>query len=223
MAGSDPGFKHLPTPVAVCSLYLWALLFCSLMYGLSQVILPRQIAIYALDFFKTMAFCTYPFGHALMRKSYGPFGFYVGNVTINIITANIIKKGAASPIGNVSNYLSKTVSFPQVCVRLLAQIAAGFAAIRLGWFIFHLDLHPQFTEALMSIDCNTDLKVSVLFGFLFETLGVLCDTWLANQSLSSVGLLDQFIKFSNGALLVNLGEFLFYNNQCSRKNCHKDT
>ncbi|KAL5006491.1 hypothetical protein ScPMuIL_015297 [Solemya velum] len=209
MSGTEPflpsGYQHLPTPLAVCSLYLWALLFCTSMHFLSQVVLPRSIVIYALDFFKTMAFCTYPFGHALMRKSYGPIGFYVGNVSINIVTANIMKKGAASPIGNFDNYLSKTVSLPVVCIRLLAQIAAGFAAFRLGLFLFHLDLHPLFTEKLMSIDCDTDLKVSVLFGFLFETVGVLYDCWLASQNLSRVGLLEQFIKFSNSAMLVNLG------------------
>ena len=65
--------------------------------------------------------------------------------------------------------------------------------------------HPQ---RYYEVSCGSDLQVTFLIGFAIELGACLVDTWLNMQTISSMSLLDELIKYTNAAAMIALGEDL---------------
>ncbi|KAK3108831.1 hypothetical protein FSP39_016836 [Pinctada imbricata] len=209
--GSDPPYSHVTSPItAIFLIYFSAMMACYILYKLSEVLVPGFIKIYALDFFKTMAFITYGFGHGFVRKYYGNFGYFLCVVPVNTITVLLFTHGEGNVLGNWKAFLKGQRSFLQVLPRIFVQILSAAGAWRLGLFIYNLDFfwHLPETAATLATDCKSFLNIPFYLGFLLEMTGVTYDHWVGSQPMSSHRPLDIFLKFINTASVVCFGSHL---------------
>lgn len=202
--GDEPPVQHFHPILATITLYLLAMSLCYVMYRLS-FFLPAPIRSYAVDFFTTLAFCSYPLGHVMIRQSYGGTGYMLVFVPLIVVTLYLFSQGSGSPLDLWMNFLKKSTSLVSLLTHVPIQILAGVTAFRLRSYIYVLDFHSTFATDLENPLCNTDLKTSLLVGFLVETIGVIFVEWLGLQTLSKVNVIDLIIKVANCAAFVNLG------------------
>ncbi|XP_060066021.1 aquaporin-11-like [Ylistrum balloti] len=202
--GDTPDFLHFHPILATVSIYLLIMVFCYLMYQLSSL-LPSPLRSYAFDFFTTMAFCAYPFGHIVIRQAYGGVGYMSAIVPLVIISVNVFSKGTGSPLGYWMGFLQGTTSLWTMITHIPVQILAGMASFILGRYIYMLDFHESFASALTDERCYSDMKTTLAAGFSVEMLGVTFDGWLKQQTLIKVKFIDLLLKVINCSILVNLG------------------
>lgn len=96
--GFDPPMTHFSSVTSAVLIYLLALLFCYVLYQLSKIFLPGFIQEYVLDFFKTLAFCTYCFGHGVVRNAHGHLGYILCMVPLNTASVLIFNLGDGTPL-----------------------------------------------------------------------------------------------------------------------------
>lgn len=208
--GFDPPVTHFSSVTSAILVYLLALLFCYVFYQLSRILLPRFLQEYVLDFFKTMAFCTYCFGHGVIRNAHGHLAYIVCVVPLNTASVFIFNLGDGNPLIVWLKYLQKQIPAWKFLAKVTAQIMAGLCSWELGHLIFRLDFHPSFVEIVKSqANCSTDLNVATVTGFVLETVAVTYDIWVDQQTLSRYLLLDLALKILNCAIIVCLGKSTF--------------
>lgn len=210
--GFDPPVSHFSSVTSAILFYLLALLFCYVFYQLSRIFLPRFLQEYVLDFFKTMAFCTYCFGHAVIRNAHGHLAYILCVVPLNTASIFIFNLGDGTPLLVWLKYLQKKIPAWKFLAKVTAQVAAGLCSWELGHLIYRLDFHPSFAQRIQERgNCATDLNIATVFGFVLETTAVAYDFWLDQQTLSRYLPLDLALKILNCALIVCLGkaEILF--------------
>lgn len=204
--GFDPPVTHFSSVTSAILVYLLALLFCYVFYQLSRILLPRFLQEYVLDFFKTMAFCTYCFGHGVIRNAHGHLAYILCVVPLNTASVFIFNLGDGTPLMVWLKYLQKQIPAWKFLAKVTAQIMAGLCSWELGHLIFRLDFHPSFVEKVESqANCSTDLNVATVTGFVLETVAVTYDFWLDQQTLSRYMPLDLALKILNCAIIVCLG------------------
>lgn len=208
LTGLEPPVHYFPPAVAAIALFITIFFICFVMHGLSDIFSPEPIRIYALDFFKTMAFCTYPFGIIILRKYHGNIGYAICVIPLNTATALLLGAGEGSPIGNWLNLVKGDQSLIKCISRIFVQMAGGSAGFRLGKFLMTFDLHPDFEENLSQTTCTTALNVSVTLGLLIELIGTSWDTWFHSQNISNNMVLDKFLKFCSTSLTFCLGNLV---------------
>lgn len=206
--GSEAPIKHFPPIPSAIITYCLVNIFCYFMYRLSSIFLPSFLKIYAQDFFKTLVFCTYSFGHGLMRDYHGNLGYFIVVVPLNTITVLMFTSGEGNPLGNWTNYLKGVIPLWKFITRIIVQIAAGLSAYRLGRTIYKLDYHWSFAHQLTETECTSALTVPVYAGFLIELSGTMYDAWVGYQQLLRFKPLEIFLKFMNMAAVVCMGVYL---------------
>ncbi|XP_033762082.1 aquaporin-11-like [Pecten maximus] len=204
MGDVTPDFLHFHPILASISIYILIMMVCYLLYQLSGL-LPSPLRSYAFDFFTTMAFCAYPFGHAIIRQAYGGAGYMAAMVPLVFISIHVFSQGKGSPLGYWMGYLQGTTSLWTMLTHILVQILAGIASFSLGRYLYMLDFHESFATVLSTERCFTDMKTTLATGFLVEMLGVTFDGWLGQQTLFRVSFIDSLLKIINCSILVNLG------------------
>ena len=83
---------------------------------------------------------------------------------------------------------------------------AGLASYRLARLIWSLDLIEDHHERFYEVECSSDLQVALLTGLVIEMAATLSDTWLGLQTVSSMSVLDEFVKYLNAALMIVFGQ-----------------
>lgn len=101
------------------------------------------------------------------------------------------------------------IPLTQACIKIFIQSLAGLASYRLARLIWSLDLIEDHHERYYEVDCESDLKVALLTGLALELGASLSDTWLGLQTVSSMNLLDEFIKYFNAAMMIVFGKPVF--------------
>lgn len=204
--GFDPPMTHFSSVTSAVLIYLLVLLLCYVLYQLSKTFLPGFIQEYVLDFFKTLAFCTYCFGHGVVRNAHGHLGYILCMVPLNTASVLIFNLGDGTPLTVWAKYLRGHIPTWKFVIKVSAQIVAGFCAWELGHFILGLDFHPSFADKLgQKANCNSDLRIAAIAGFFLEGTGVAYDFWMNQQTLSKNRALDIALKFTNTALVVCIG------------------
>lgn len=205
VTGLEPPVQYFPAVVSSIALFMIIFLICFILHRLSEIFLPESIRIYALDFFKTLAFCAYPFGIIILRKHHGNLGYALCAVPLNTATSLILESGEGSPVGNWLSLVKGRQSISKCVLRIAVQMAAGSAGFRLGKLLMNVDFHPDFEDNLKQIDCISALHVSVVLGIIIELLGTAWDTWFHSQIISKNIIVDKFLKFCNTSLTFCLG------------------
>ncbi|XP_061185856.1 uncharacterized protein LOC133193960 [Saccostrea echinata] len=204
--GFEPPVTHFSAAVSAIIIYLLALLFCYVSYQLARALMPRIVQEYVLDFFKTLAFCTYCFGHGVIRNAHGHLGYVLCVVPLNTASVLIFNIGDGTPLTVWSKYLRGQIPKWKFFAKVSAQILAGFFAWELGHYILSLDFHSSFSEKItQKSNCNSDLRIAAIAGFALEGIGVAYDFWMNQQTLSKYKPLDIALKFTNTALIVCIG------------------
>ncbi|XP_062613075.1 uncharacterized protein LOC134274846 [Saccostrea cucullata] len=204
--GFEPPVTHFSAAISAIIIYLLALLFCYVSYQLAKALMPGIVQEYVLDFFKTLAFCTYCFGHGVIRNAHGHLGYVLCVVPLNTASVLIFNIGDGTPLTVWSKYLRGLIPKWKFILKVSAQILAGFFAWELGHYILSLDFHSTFSEKLIQkSNCSSDLRIAALGGFALEGIGVAYDFWMNQQTLSKYRPLDIALKFTNTALVVCIG------------------
>lgn len=202
--GDAPEFLHFHPILASICIYMLIMIFCYVLYQLS-CLLPSFLQSYAFDFFTTTAFCSYPFGHAIMRQTYGGVGYMCAMVPLVFVSIQIFSKGKGSPLGYWMGFLQGTTSLWTMLTHIPVQILGGIASFSLGRYIYMLDFHESFASVVVSERCYTDMKATLATGFLLEMIGVTFDGWLGKQTLIKIPHVDLLLKLINVSIMVNLG------------------
>lgn len=212
VVGFEPPVTHFSAATSAIFIYLLALLFCYVLYRLSRIFLPEFLQDYVIDFFKTLAFCTYCFGHGVVRNAHGHLGYVLCVVPLNTASVLLFNLGDGTPLSAWSKYLRGLLPTGKFLLKVSAQIMAGFCAWELGHFILGLDFHPSFAEKInQKAHCNSDLRIAALAGFFLEGTGVAYDFWMNQQTLSTYRPLDIALKFTNTAMIVCFGKIYILN------------
>ena len=215
--GLEPGTEILSPLPAALFLYFWVFFAGFILHSITKLVVPHPLKEYVLDFIKTMTFCTYPFGHGIMRKFFGEPGYMLAMTPVVTATALLLREGAGNPIGVWTDYLNKIIPLWKCLVKNALQIAAGLSAYHLGMLIISVEFSPVYVAMLKEYYnqfCLSDLNVPVYLGFLIEFVAVIYDTWFSEQILLKIPILDLLIKVINGGLLVVAG---IYHSQCHKK------
>ncbi|XP_060606087.1 aquaporin-11-like [Ruditapes philippinarum] len=211
VTGWDPGKEFLPALPAAIFIYMSAYIIGLLLHTFTRMVVPSSVRIYVLDFVKTMTFCTFPFGHGIMRKNYGESGYMSAMVPTMFLSLMTLRGGDGNPISVWLQYYRRIIPLWKCILKTLIQIAAGFAAYRLGIYILGLELHPMYVARVKEYYdefCSTDLHVPVYVGFLIEFCAVIYDCWFVNQTFTRNLYFDTVIKVVNSGLLVVSGVHL---------------
>lgn len=196
---------YLPAAVSSIVFCLLTMILCVFMHKLSNTLLPSSIKLYALDYFKCLAFCTYPIGYGLTRTYHGHIGFIVIMVPINVASLLIMTQGSVTPVDNFLDFIKGKQPLLKSVLRTIVQIIGAVSAFYLAQQIMMLEFHGDFA-GIVSKACTTDLKIPVAVGFLLEMMGTWWDCWWWSQKRSKYPHLDLVILTTNTALIVSLGE-----------------
>ncbi|XP_041367850.1 aquaporin-11-like [Gigantopelta aegis] len=196
---------ELPPLAASLLLYVIAFSVCFFLYTVTKLVTPKTLQPYMADFFKTLVICTYPYGHGLIRETYGHVGYCLAAVPLVVFTLNVFSKGLSSPLAIFLEFLDKKHTSLDMVIHIAVQIVAGFASFRLVRFVWYLEMHSSHVLKLNEIDCVTDLTVPVTVGFLIEMAGVGIDTLISCMTLFRNELVDLTVKVFIGAILVCCG------------------
>lgn len=189
--------------------YSASFVFGWISYNIVEKILPQTFHQLGFDCIKTLTICAYPFGHVLMWKFYGGTGFLGGMVPIMVFTILALPKGDGTPVAVWVNYFRGVLSLWTCLLKTIVMIFAAFAAYKLGIFLYQSKVHEHFTTKLKDNEagvCPSALKVSLLQGFLIETLGLVYDAWFSTLKLSGNKVIDTLLKVTNTGIVVVAGE-----------------
>ncbi|CAL1528461.1 unnamed protein product [Lymnaea stagnalis] len=195
--------------------YVASLLFFSInmvtgiiLRALSSAFLPTSLRGFVMDFISTMEACSYFFENNFVLKYYGSLWFAIAIVCQCFVCARTFGDTSENPVKALHQLVAKEINVQTALLKILVQSLAGLASYRLAQLIWSLDLIADHHERYYETACESDLHVTLLIGFLIELCACLSDTWLGMQTVSSVPLLDELIKYINGATMIALGELL---------------
>ena len=203
--GTDPPFRHFSPYAAALLVYATLLLSTYALYLLASL-LPKVIRPYLQTFVKTMAFCSFSFGHKIIWKYYGGWGYMLTMIPILTLGVHIFSEGYGSPLGNWACYLRGESSTTKFLLMTIIQVLGGIAAFKLGKYVYLLDFDPLLSEDLQQTFCKSDLKVPAYVGVFLEFLGSGYDAWFWMQSISKNSILDSIVKFFNMGIVVIFGK-----------------
>lgn len=172
---------------------------------ISSAILPQSIRGLVCDFLATMEACAYFFENNFVLKHYGSAWFAVAIMIQLYVTSRTFGGASENPVKALDGLLSGRRGVVGTVVQIFVQTMAGIASYRFAKLIWSLDLISDHHERYFEMTCASDLNVTFLMGFLIELSACLSDTWLGMQTVSSVSVLDEFIKYANGTLMIVLG------------------
>ena len=206
--GLEPGMDILSPLPAALFLYFWVLFTGFILHTFTKMVVPHPLKGYLLDFIKTMTFCTYPFGHGIMRKFFGEPGYMLAMTPVVTVTALLLREGAGNPLDVWISYLNKIIPLWKCLLKNSLQILAGFSAYHLGMLVISVEFSPEYVVILKQYYnqfCLSDLNVPIYLGLLIEFAAVVYDTWFSVQRLFKIPILDLLVKVINGGLLVVSG------------------
>lgn len=199
-------FPYLPAAVSATLFCLLAMCLCLLLHRLAANLFPAGVRVYFLDYIKSVAFCTYPFGFGLTRKYHGHIGYFFIMIPVNVISLLIMPEGSVSPVDQFLLLVLGRQNPLKSVFRMLVQVAGGISAFHLAKLIMTLEFHVDY-EQMVSEACTSDLKISIMVGFGLEMIGTLCEQWAYTQQWSRNQQLDLGIKSFVTAALVSSGMY----------------
>ena len=117
------------------------------------------------DFVKTTTICIFPFGHAILWRFFGGFGFLFGLVPLMVVFSRTFPKGEANPV-NVWMKCIKGVIPPWQCLlKTLVQTFSGLVAYEIAMILYSTEMHVHFSEKILANSagrCNATLHVPML-------------------------------------------------------------
>ncbi|XP_059148945.1 aquaporin-11-like [Physella acuta] len=203
--GHDPEIDFVEPYVASLIFFAINMMAGILLRALSSVFLPPSIRGYALDFITTMEACAYFFENNFVLKYYGSLWFAIAIIIQCFICARTVGDSSENPVKALHQLVAKEISVQTACLKVLVQMVAGLASYRLAQLIWSLDLISDHHERYYETSCESDLHVTLLMGFLLELGASLSDTWFGMQTVSATPLLDELLKYINGATMITLG------------------
>lgn len=200
--------QYLPTALSAVLFCLLAMCLCFLMHRLTGSFLPISIKIYGLDYFKSVAFCTYPIGYGLTRVYHGHIGYGLIMIPINVFSLIIMPDGSISPVEQFLLFVQNKQTFFKTVLRILIQVTGAISAFYLAQQIMMLEFHADYKQ-IVSKACVSDLKISALTGFGLEMLGTFIEGWSYRQQWSRNIHLDMIVKSLTTVIIVSLGKYTF--------------
>ncbi|XP_076460942.1 aquaporin-11-like [Babylonia areolata] len=204
--GMEPHAPYVPPYVA-------SLLFFSInaMTGLTlraftKVILPPgRLQSHLLDFLCTVEACAYFFENNFVVKHYGYVWLAVAIIAQLYVCCRTFGDGIDNPVKAFHAYLVGQMPLMEALEKIVVTALAGLASYRLARLIWSLDLIEDHHERYYEVNCGSDLQVALVTGLVIEMAATLSDTWMGLQTLSSMTVFDEFLKYLNAALMIVFG------------------
>ncbi|XP_025096423.1 aquaporin-11-like [Pomacea canaliculata] len=203
--GREPDTDYVPPYVASLIFFFINMATGVVQRALTRLLVPVSVRGHVLDFLCTMEACAYFFENNFVVKHYGNFWLAVAIIGQLYVCSRTFGDGFDSPVKAFHEWLLGHLSWRLAVVKIAVMSLAGLASYRLARLIWSLDLIEDHHERFYEVDCSSDLEVTLLTGMIIEGAATLSDTWLGLQTVSSLGLLDEFIKYLNAALMIVYG------------------
>ncbi|KAK0041532.1 aquaporin-12, partial [Biomphalaria pfeifferi] len=173
--------------------------------ALSAAFLPPSIRGLAMDFVSTMETCAYFFENNFVLKHYGGLWFAIVIVIQCFVCSRTFGESSENPVKALHQLLHKEIPLTTALLKIFVQSLAGLASYRFAKLIWSLDLIEDHHERYYETECESDLHVALLVGFLLELGACLSETWLGLQTVSAIRIVDELIKYVNAATMITLG------------------
>ncbi|KAK7110810.1 aquaporin-11-like [Littorina saxatilis] len=203
--GVEPEGPYVPPYVASLIFFFINMVVGVGLRGLTRLLVSRSVRGHVLDFLCTMEACAYFFENNFVVKYYGYTWLAVAIIAQLYVCARTFGDNIDNPVKAFHGWLIGQISLLQALIKIVVTALAGLASYRLARLIWSLDLIEDHHERFYEVTCGSDLQVTLVTGLVIEMAACLSDLWLGLQTLSSMTVLDEFVKYLNAALMIVFG------------------
>ncbi|XP_005090480.1 aquaporin-11 [Aplysia californica] len=203
--GADPEVEFVEPYVASLLFFAINMTTGLVLRTLTSIFVPQPLRGLVLDFLATMEACAYFFENNFVMKYYGSFWFALAIVVQFFVCARTFGGASENPVKALQSLVAGDATLLAAVAQIAVQTLAGLASYRFARLVWSLDLISDHHERYYETMCSSDLQVTFLMGFLIELSACLTDTWLGMQTIATIPILDELIKYVNAALMVVLG------------------
>ncbi|KAL8622416.1 hypothetical protein ACOMHN_041744 [Nucella lapillus] len=204
--GLEPQAPYVPPYVASLVFFFLNMLIGITLRAFTKVLFPPgRLQGYLLDFLCTMEACAYFFENNFVVKHYGYTWLSVAIIAQLYVCCRTFGDGIDNPVKAFHGWLIGQLPAVEAVVKVLVTTLAGLASYRLARIIWSLDLIEDHHERYHEVNCGSDLQVALVTGLAIEMAATLSDTWLGLQTLASISVLDEFLKYLNATLMIVFG------------------
>ncbi|XP_041370294.1 aquaporin-11-like [Gigantopelta aegis] len=205
MMGQDPDSEFVSPYTASLIFFFITMATGVFLRTLNTIVSPKWLQEYVADFVTTAEACAYFFENNFVYKYYGSFWFAIAIICQLYVCTRTFGNASENPVKALTQLVNAEITPTKAALKIVIQTLAGLASYRFAKAVWALDLISDHHERYYESTCASDLNVVLLMGFMIEMAASLSDTWLGMQRVSKVSLLDEFIKYSNGALMITIG------------------
>ncbi|XP_067650204.1 aquaporin-11-like [Haliotis asinina] len=205
VVGQNPDSEFLEPYAASFIFFLINMTSGIILRSLNKVFSPKWAQEYIADFLATMEACAYFFENNFVYKYYGPLWLGIAIVVQCFICGRTFDGASENPVNAFQRLVTGEIKFPKAMLKIFIQSLAGLASYRFAQLVWSLDLISDHHERYYETECASDLNVTLTFGFLIEMAATLSDNWLGMQTVSRMSLLDELVKYANGAIMIVVG------------------
>lgn len=152
------------------------LVLCRLLRRVSRTHLPSELTPYLLDFVTTFQVCACSLENGFIAKAYGRSYLLLTIAITSMWCFLTLGKSSGNPCANLARFLARQISLRQFLFRAAFQLTAALLAFKFARFWWSLGATSQHTLRASLISCASDLRVSVLAGFLIEMAATTTDS-----------------------------------------------
>ncbi|XP_041370131.1 aquaporin-11-like [Gigantopelta aegis] len=205
MMGQDPGTEFVSPYTASLIFFLITMATGVFLRTLNTIVSPAWLQEYVADFVTTAESCAYFFENNFVYKYYGSVWFAIVIICQFYVCTRTFGNASDNPVKALTQLVNAEITPEIAALKIVIQALAGLASYRFAKAVWALDLICDHHERYYETMCASELNVAPIVGFLIEMAASLSRTWLGMQRVSRVSLLDEFIKYSNGALMMTIG------------------
>ncbi|XP_041370128.1 aquaporin-11-like isoform X2 [Gigantopelta aegis] len=205
MMGQDPGSEFVSPYTASLIFFFITMATGAFLRTLNTIMSPPWLQEYIADFVTTAEACAYVFEKSFVYKYYGSFWFVIVIICQLYVFTRTFGNASYNPVKAITQLVNAEITPAKAALKIVIQALAGLASYRFAKAVWALDLISDHHERYYETTCASELNVGPLVGCGIEMAASLSDTWLGMQRVSKVSLLDEFVKYTNGALMITVG------------------
>jgi len=203
--GLEPGVEFVEPYVASITFFGINMMAGIVLRALTAAIVPEPLKGLTLSFLATMEACAYFFENNFVFKYYGSTWLAVAIIAQCFVLSRTLHGASENPVQMLAAYMDGSKSLLGALVQVVVQSLAGLASYRFAQMVWSLDLIADHHERFYETTCSSDLEVTLLVGFLIEMGACMSDTWLQMQTVVPISVIDELIKYGNGAAMIVVG------------------
>lgn len=191
--------------------YLTFLFFGHVLRVLVEQFTPLPFRRYILDAVTTFQVFTCSLENGQVRSNYGYIAYIVTIFFLSTFHSRALAGSSSNPCSHVADWIHGRENIRDVLLLVGAQSAGALLSYRAAKVIWTLGLSKGHRHRLTTMNCMSDLRVSVAAGLVMESLGALFvymvrKTRFSDKSEQPAGVVEGHVKCLMECLLTAAGK-----------------